>query len=86
MSIRVNASSAPSGSSNARMRGSVERSGSLPPVPPEVGTACANGGRRIDHVDLLPRVLADVEAYAAGCPQSDDMTLLALRYAGTETA
>lgn len=37
-------------------------------------------GRHPD--DLLKKILADVRGYAAGAPQSDDITILALQYKG----
>jgi sigma-B regulation protein RsbU (phosphoserine phosphatase) len=38
------------------------------------------GGRHPD--EILKRILADVHSHAAGAPQSDDITVLALRYKG----
>ncbi len=36
--------------------------------------------------ELLKKVLADVHGYAAGAPQSDDITILALQYRGPQDA
>lgn len=46
--------------------------------------AALDAARAETCAELLERVLAEVHEFASGAPQSDDITMLALRYAGPE--
>jgi len=40
------------------------------------------GGESEAIATLLPRILTEIDVWAANCPQSDDITLLTVRYVG----